>query len=72
MSNIKLSFEKDGSEGLIHNVSWGRKGTQNGVARILGYQVLFFGSSSRGSFYYSDYRDYKDYKDYRDYRDYRD
>ena len=43
MSNITLSFEKDGSEGLTHNVPWGRKGTQNGIARILGYQVLFLG-----------------------------
>ena len=43
MSNITLSFEKDGSDRLTHNVPWGRKGTQNGVARILGYQVLFLG-----------------------------
>ena len=52
MSNIALSFEKDGSDGLTHNVQRGRKGTQNGIVRVLGYQVLFFGSSSRGSFYY--------------------
>ena len=43
MSNITLSFEKDGSDRLTHNVPWGRKGTQNGIARILGYQVLFLG-----------------------------
>ena len=43
MSNITLSFEKDGSDRLTHNIPWGRKGTQNGVARILGYQVLFLG-----------------------------
>ena len=42
MSNIALSFEKDGSDGLTHNVQRGRKGTQNGIVRILGYQVLFF------------------------------
>ena len=34
MSNITLSFEKDGSEGLIHNVPWEEKryakwGSQN-------------------------------------------
>ena len=51
MSNIALSFEKDGSDGLTHNVQRGRKGTQNGIVRILGYQALFLGSSSRGSFY---------------------
>ena len=43
MSNIALSFEKDGSDGLTHNVQRGRKGTQNGIVRILGYQVLFLG-----------------------------
>ena len=43
MSNIALSFEKDGSDGLTHNVQRGRKGTQNGVGRILGYQGLFLG-----------------------------
>ena len=43
MSNIALSFEKDGSDGLTHNVQRGRKGTQNGIGRILGYQGLFLG-----------------------------
>ena len=43
MSNIALSFEKDGSDGLTHNVQRGRKGTQNGIDRILGYQGLFLG-----------------------------
>ena len=43
MSNITLSFEKDGSDRLTHNVPWGKKGTQNGIVRILGYQVLFLG-----------------------------
>ena len=43
MSNTALSFEKDGSDGLTHNVQRGRKGTQNGIVRILGYQVLFLG-----------------------------
>ena len=43
MSNIALSFEKDGSDGLTHNVQRGRKGTQNEIVRILGYQVLFLG-----------------------------
>ena len=43
MSNIALSFEKDGSDGLTHNVPRGRNGTQNGIVRILGYQVLFLG-----------------------------
>ena len=43
MSNITLSFEKDGSDRLTHNVPWGRKGTQNGIVRILGYQALFLG-----------------------------
>ena len=43
MSNIALSFGKDGSDGLTHNVQRGRKGTQNGVGRILGYQGLFLG-----------------------------
>ena len=43
MSNIALSFEKDGSDGLTHNVQRGRKGTQNGIVRILGYQALFLG-----------------------------
>ena len=43
MSNIAVSFEKDGSDGLTHNVQRGRKGTQNGIVRILGYQVLFLG-----------------------------
>ena len=43
MSNISLSFEKDGSDGLTHNVQRGRKGTQNGIGRILGYQGLFLG-----------------------------
>ena len=43
MSNITLSCEKDGSDKLTHNVQRGRKGTQNGIARILGYQVLFLG-----------------------------
>ena len=41
MSNTAVSFGKDGSDGLIHNVQRGRKGTQNGIVRILGYQVLF-------------------------------
>ena len=43
MSNVALSFKKDGSDGLIHNVQRGRKGTQNGIGRILGYQGLFLG-----------------------------
>ena len=43
MSNITLSFEKDGSDGLTHNVQRGRKGTQNGIGRILGYQGQFLG-----------------------------
>ena len=43
MSNIALSFEKDGSDGLTHNVRRGRKGTQNGIVGILGYQGLFLG-----------------------------
>ena len=43
MSNIALSFEKDGSDWLTHNVQRGRKGTQNGIGRILGYQGLFLG-----------------------------
>ena len=43
MSNVALSFNKDGSDGLTHNVRRGRKGTQNGIGRILGYQGLFFG-----------------------------
>ena len=43
MSNTAVSFEKDGSDGLIHNVQRGRKGTQNGIGRILGYQGLFLG-----------------------------
>ena len=43
MSNIALSFKKDVSDGLTHNVRRGRKGTQNGIGRILGYQSLFLG-----------------------------
>ena len=41
MSNNALSFEKDGSDGLTHNVQRGRKGTQNEIGRVLGYQGLF-------------------------------
>ena len=43
MSNVALSFNRDGSDGLTHNVRRGRKGTQNGIGRILGYQGLFLG-----------------------------
>ena len=43
MSNVALSVNKDGSDGLTHNVRRGRKGTQNGIGRILGYQGLFLG-----------------------------
>ena len=50
-SNIASKVNEDGSDRLIHNVQRGRKGTQNGIGRVLGYQGLFFGSSSRGSFY---------------------
>ena len=38
-----MSFNRDGSDGLTHNVQRGRKGTQNGIGRILGYQGLFLG-----------------------------
>ena len=50
MSNIALSFEKDGSDGLTHNVQRGRKGTQNGIVNRFGVPGPVFGSSSRGSF----------------------
>ena len=43
MSNIALSFNRDGSDGLTHNVRRGRKGTQDGIGRVLGYQGLFLG-----------------------------
>ena len=43
MSNVVLNFNRDGSEGLTHNVQRGRKGTQNRIGRILGYQGLFLG-----------------------------
>ena len=43
MSNNALSFEKDGSDGLTHNVQRGRKGTQNEIGRVLGYQGQFLG-----------------------------
>ena len=43
MSNVALSVNKDGSDGLTHNVQRGRKGTQNGIGRILGYQGLLLG-----------------------------
>ena len=43
MSNVALSLSKDGSDGLTHNVRRGRKGTQDGIGRILGYQGLFLG-----------------------------
>ena len=41
-SNIASKVNEDGSDRLIHNVQRGRKGTQNGIGRILGYQGLFF------------------------------
>ena len=43
MSNVALIVKKDGSDGLTHNDQRGRKGTQNVVGRILGYQGLFLG-----------------------------
>ena len=43
MSNVALSVNKDGSDGFTHNVRRGRKGMQNGIGRILGYQGLFLG-----------------------------
>ena len=36
-----MKVNEDGSDRLTHNVQRGRKGTQNGIGRILGYQGLF-------------------------------
>ena len=38
-----MKVNEDGSDRLTHNVQRGRKGTQNGIGRILGYQGLFLG-----------------------------
>ena len=38
-----MKVNKDGSDRLTHNVQRGRKGMQNGIGRVLGYQGLFLG-----------------------------
>ena len=51
MSNITLSFEKDGSDRLTHNVPWGEKRYAKWDSQNFGVPGPVFGSSSRGSFY---------------------
>ena len=51
MSNITLSFEKDGSDRLTHNVPWGKKRYAKWDSQNFGVPGPVFGSSSRGSFY---------------------
>ena len=52
MSNITLSFEKDGSVRVTLNVPWGRKRYAKWDSQNFGVPGSVFGSSSRGSFYY--------------------